>query len=126
MIASDERYLMMKNGTFFSTGNHPVETLLPMYHFDEACFEIDIATLSGNPVKFEMWAMPNEDAVVPATFKKYSEQLKKPFKLSTLLEQQLGADSPYVAVFIPGGHGVLNDIPESLEVKKSSKMGIGQ
>lgn len=124
MIASDERYLMMKNGKFFSTGNHPVEALLPMYHLDEAGFEIDIATLSGNPVKFEMWAMPNEDEVVPATFKKYSEQLKKPFKLSKLLEQNLGADSPYVGVFIPGGHGVLNDIPESLEVKKVLKWAL--
>lgn len=124
MIASDERYLMMKNGKFFSTGNHPVEALLPMYHLDEAGFEIDIATLSGNPVKFEMWAMANEDEVVPATFKKYSEQLKKPFKLSKLLEQNLGADSPYVGVFIPGGHGVLNDIPESLEVKKVLKWAL--
>lgn len=48
MVASDERYLLMKNGKFFSTGNHPVETLLPMYHLDRAGFDIDIATLSGN------------------------------------------------------------------------------
>ncbi len=32
MIATDERYLLMQNGTMFSTGNHPVEMLLPMYH----------------------------------------------------------------------------------------------
>ena len=32
MIASDERYLQMSNGKYFSTGNHPVETLLPMLH----------------------------------------------------------------------------------------------
>ncbi|WP_298987759.1 hypothetical protein [uncultured Campylobacter sp.] len=33
IIAADERYLLMDNGTFFSTGNHPVETLVPMYHW---------------------------------------------------------------------------------------------
>ncbi|MDH8270763.1 protein deglycase HchA, partial [Klebsiella pneumoniae] len=50
MLCTDERYLQMDNGSFFSTGNHPVETLLPMYHLDKAGFSFDIATLSGNPV----------------------------------------------------------------------------
>jgi len=58
MIAADERYLLMGNGTMFSTGNHPVEMLLPMYHLDRAGFEIDVATLSGNPAKLELWAFP--------------------------------------------------------------------
>ncbi len=49
MIATDERYIQMQNGKFFSTGNHPVEMLLPMFHLDNAGFEIDVATLSGNP-----------------------------------------------------------------------------
>ena len=30
VILSDERYLAMENGKLFSTGNHPVETLVPM------------------------------------------------------------------------------------------------
>ncbi len=47
MIATDERYIQMQNGKFFSTGNHPVEMLLPMFHLDNAGFEIDVATLSG-------------------------------------------------------------------------------
>ncbi|CAD9197046.1 Protein deglycase HchA [Acinetobacter bohemicus] len=59
-----------------------------MYHLDRAGFDIDIATLSGNPVKLEMWAMPNEDAVVPATFQKYSAQFKKPLKLADVLKIQ--------------------------------------
>ena len=43
MVATDERYLQMQNGKFFSTGNHPVETLLPMLHIHKAGFEIDVA-----------------------------------------------------------------------------------
>ena len=43
MVAADERYLQMQNGKFFSTGNHPVETLLPMLHIHKAGFEIDVA-----------------------------------------------------------------------------------
>ena len=71
MVCSDERYVQMKNGKFFSTGNHPVETLLPMLHIDKAGFEIDVSTLSGNFAKLEMFAMPNEDKEVMAIYNKY-------------------------------------------------------
>lgn len=119
MIATDERYLLMENGTFFSTGNHPVEMLLPMHHMDQAGFPIDVATLSGNPAKLEMWAMPSEDVAVRSTYQKYLPQLKRPLKLSDVLKTSLGSDSPYIGVFIPGGHGVLLGIPHSEEVKQA-------
>lgn len=118
MIATDERYILMQNEKFFSTGNHPVEMLLPVFHLDNAGFEFDIATLSGNPVKLEMWAMPHEEKVVVDTYAKYTEQLKNPLKLDDILENALSKDSPYAGVFIPGGHGVLAKIPESKSVKK--------
>lgn len=117
MIATDERYILMQNEKFFSTGNHPVEMLLPMFHLDNAGFEFDVATLSGNPVKLEMWAMPSEDKTVLDTYNKYLEQLKKPVKLADNLQDVIAENSPYAGVFIPGGHGVLAKIPESLEVK---------
>ena len=117
MIATDERYLLMQNGTMFSTGNHPVEMLLPMYHLDKAGFEFDIATLSGNPVKLELWALPKEDEAVQSVYRKYTDKLKKPLKLSDVVEKKLGDDSDYIAVFIPGGHGALIGIPHSLDVK---------
>jgi D-lactate dehydratase / protein deglycase len=118
MIATDERYLLMQNGTFFSTGNHPVEMLLPMYHLDQAGFPIDVVTLSGNPVKLELWAMPKEDEAVQSVYQKYLPQLKQPRKLSDVLRSALGQDSPYIAAFVPGGHGALLGIPYSEDVKK--------
>lgn len=113
MIGADERYLLTDNGTFFSTGNHPVETLLPMYHLDKAGFAFDVATVSGNPVKFEYWAMPSKDEEVQGFFAKYHPQFKQPLTLSTVIAQ--GLDN-YAAIFIPGGHGALIDIPESKDV----------
>ncbi|MFI7968411.1 protein deglycase HchA, partial [Acinetobacter baumannii] len=95
------------------TGNHPVEMLLPMFHLDNAGFEIDVATLSGNPAKLEMWAMPKQEQVVLDTFQKYADKLKNPLKLADILENVVGENSPYAAVFIPGGHGVLAKIPHS-------------
>lgn len=118
VIGADERYLMTDNGAFFSTGNHPVETLLPMYHLDKAGFTFDIATVSGNPVKFEFWAMPSEDEEVKGLFTKYHQQFKQPKKLSDVVEQGLGDDSDYIAVFIPGGHGALIGLPASPDVRK--------
>lgn len=117
MIASDERYLLMANGTMFSTGNHPVEMLLPMYHLDSAGFEIEIATLSGNPVKLELWAMPHEDEAVQRVYNKYLEKLRAPKKLSDIVENELNGESDYIGLFIPGGHGALIGIPHSLDVK---------
>ena len=117
LVATDERYLLMQNGTMFSTGNHPVEMLLPMYHMDKAGFEFDVATLSGNPVKLELWALPKEDRAVQSVYNKYLGKLKSPLKLSDVIEKNLGGDSDYLAVFIPGGHGALVGIPNSLDVK---------
>ncbi len=113
MIGADERYLLTDNGTFFSTGNHPVETLLPMYHLDQAGFAFDVVTLSGNPVKFEYWAMPSEDQEVQRFFAKYHPQFKQPLTLSTVIAQ--GLDN-YAAIFVPGGHGALINIPQSKDV----------
>lgn len=116
MVGADERYLLTDNGTMFSTGNHPVETLLPMYHLDRAGFGFGVATLSGNPVKFEHWAMPSEDEAVKGLFAKYRDQFKKPLKLADVIDNGLDA-ADYIAVFIPGGHGALIGLPESKDVK---------
>lgn len=118
VIGADERYLKMENGALFSTGNHPVETLLPMYHLHKAGFEFDIATVSGNPVKFEFWAMPKEDEAITGLHKAYLDRFQSPLKLSDVVSG-LGPDSRYAAVFIPGGHGPLAGLPFSADVAKA-------
>lgn len=110
LIGTDERYLKMENGTLFSTGNHPVETLVPMYHLHKAGFEFDVATVSGNPVKFEFWAMPKDDKAITGLHEAYLDQFQNPLKLSDVVAG-LGLDSDYIAVFIPGGHGPLAGLP---------------
>jgi molecular chaperone Hsp31 and glyoxalase 3 len=123
MIGADERYLLMNNGTMFSTGNHPLEMLLPMYHMTKAGFRFDVATVSGNPVKLELWAFPEQDKEVQSIYQQYLAQLKKPLKLSDVIRDSLGRDSKYIAVFIPGGHGAVADIGihHSEEVKQVLK-----
>lgn len=118
VVAADERYLLMKNGKMFSTGNHPVETLLPMLHMHEAGFELDVVTLSGNPVKFEMWAMPKEDEAVKGIYEEYLAKFKQPKKLADVLSEVTKEDSGYLGVFIPGGHAALIGLPNSIDLQK--------
>ncbi len=119
LIATQERYLEMAGGEFFSTGNHPVELLLPLLHIDAAGFDVDVATLSGEPVKLEMWAFPKKDDAVKAIYSKYREKLRRPLVLHNLWGKDgFAADTPYIGVFIPGGHGVMNGIPFSPTVGK--------
>ncbi|TDZ42486.1 Molecular chaperone Hsp31 and glyoxalase 3 [Mycobacteroides franklinii] len=51
--------------------------------------------------------MPREDQAVLDTYSELSAKLKKPQKLSHVIADALGRDSNYLAVFTPGGHGVL-------------------
>ena len=115
VIGTDERYLKMDNGTLFSTGNHPVETLVPMYHLHQAGFAFDIATPSGNPMKFEFWAMPKDDEAITGFHQLLLDQFQNPLRLSDGVDG-LGTNRDYAAVFIPGGHGPLIELPFSDDV----------
>jgi molecular chaperone Hsp31 and glyoxalase 3 len=94
----------MKNGKMFSTGNHPIEALVPMLHLKNAGFNFEIVTLTGKPVIFEMWAFPNKDKEVKALYDEYKEHFEKPQKLQGFINSLLKEASSYAAVFIPGGH----------------------
>ena len=116
VICTEEKNLKMKNGTYFSTGNHPVESLLPMLHLKNAGFEFDIATLSGKPAIFEMWAFPKKDEYVKAIYNEYKTNFDKPISLSDFINTSLEQSDRYAAVFIPGGHGAMIGIPEDRNV----------
>jgi molecular chaperone Hsp31 and glyoxalase 3 len=74
MVCTEERNMTMANGKKFSTGNHPVEMLVPMLHFKNAGFDIDIFTPTGKSVKIEMWAMPEKGENLKTIYSEYKEQ----------------------------------------------------
>jgi molecular chaperone Hsp31 and glyoxalase 3 len=96
----------MKNDKVFSTGNHPVEMLVPMLHFRDAGFTFDIATASGGPVKLEMWAYPTKDENVKSLHEDIKSMMEAPKKLSDITSLD-----DYSAIFIPGGHGCMINLP---------------
>ena len=118
VIFTEQKNLEMKNGKLFSTGNHPIEALVPMLHLKNAGFDFEIATPSGKPVVFEMWAFPEEDDNVTAIYNEYKSRFEKPKKVTEFIANSFANDSSYAAVFIPGGHGAMIGLPEDKNVGK--------
>jgi len=116
VICTEEKNLKMKNGKLFSTGNHPVESLVPMLHLRNAGFEFEIATPTGKPVIFEMWAFPEKDEQVKGIYQDYKAKFKKPLSLTDFISRSFNQSEKYAAVFIPGGHGAMIGIPEDKNV----------
>ncbi len=118
VIFTEQKDLEMKNGKLFSTGNHPIEALLPMLHLQNAGFEFDIVTPTGKPVVFEMWAFPEEDEHVKSIYEKYKSNFEQPKKLTDFINTSFDNTDEYAAVFVPGGHGAMIGIPEDRNVGK--------
>jgi molecular chaperone Hsp31 and glyoxalase 3 len=118
VLFTEEKNMKMKNGKLFSTGNHPVEALLPMLHLNHAGFEFDIVTPTGKPVVFEMWAFPKRDENVKRIYQKHQHHFEKPKKLTDFIEHSFDDAASYAAIFIPGGHGAMIGIPQDKNVGK--------
>jgi molecular chaperone Hsp31 and glyoxalase 3 len=118
MICTEERNMTMANGKKFSTGNHPVEMGLPMLHLINAGFEIDVVTPTGAPVAIEMWAMPADDADVQQLYRDYADAFQNPGNLADFVANDMADGAPYVAVYVPGGHGAMLGLPDSTDMTK--------
>ena len=111
VICTDDGKLKMKNDKVFNSGNHPVEMFVPMLHFRDAGFTFDIATVSGGPVVLEKWAYPTKDEHVKSLHDSVRSRMRNPKKLSDI--ENLDG---YAAIFIPGGHGAMVNLPGSKDL----------
>jgi molecular chaperone Hsp31 and glyoxalase 3 len=118
MICTEQKNMTMANGKKFSTGNHPVEILLPILHLKNAGFEVDVITPNGKPVVIEQWAMPEDDEQVKAVYSEFKKKFENPGSLSDFVADTMNESSDYAAIFIPGGHGAMLGLPENKDVNK--------
>ena len=118
MVCTEERNMTMANGKKFSTGNHPVEMMLPILHLKNAGFDVEVVTPTGKSAKVEEWAMPDGDKNVKAIYSEFKGKLEKPGKLSEFVRTSMTDSSEYVGVFIPGGHGAMLGLPENKDLNK--------
>ena len=118
VIFTEQKNMKMQNGKLFSTGNHPIEALLPMLHLKNAGFDFEIATPTGKPVVFEMWAFPDKDEHVKSIYNELKSSFEKPIKLADFIDSSFSEAASYAAVFVPGGHGSMLGIPQDENVGK--------
>ena len=118
MVCTEERYMTMANGEKFSTGNHPVEMLLPVLHLRNAGFEVDIVTPTGKSAKIEMWAMPEEDKNVQKIYTEFKSKFENPGSLANFVQNSMSTSEDYIAVMIPGGHGAMLGLPDNKDLNK--------
>lgn len=113
VICTQDRYFKMTNGNLFSTGNNVQETSVPLMHLVEAGFDFDVATPTGEPAILEDWSVPRNDLNVLAFMKSHEEKFKNPVSIQKIVTTgSLNESSPYIAAFLPGGHGSMVGLPE--------------
>lgn len=111
VVCTDDGKLAMANGKVFNTGNHPVEMLVPMIHMKKAGFSFDLVTISGSAVVLEEWAYPTADKEVIELHDSIRDMMESPKKVSDIKSLD-----GYCAVFIPGGHGAMVNLPYSADL----------
>lgn len=117
VLCTQERYLTMANGAAFSTGHNVQETAVPLMHLQNAGFAFDVVTPTGAPAILEEWSVPRKDAAVLAFMETHRGKFQQPLSLAALVaEGRLSDDSPYVALFLPGGHGAMVGLPDDENV----------
>lgn len=116
MICTEEQNMTMANGKKFSTGNHPVEILLPVLHIQNAGFEVEVVTPTGKPAVIEMWAMPEDDAAVKKIYEAFKPKFEQPGSLADFVNNTMQNSTDYAAIFIPGGHGAMLGLPENKDL----------
>ena len=118
MAASSIKILMIVTSqATMGTSNHPTgvwleELTTPYYAFSDQNVEVDIASIQGGQIPVD----PNSEQPFgknPASVERF---LKDPVAIakvkSSLKIDQLSAQS-YDAIFLPGGHGTMWDLPTS-------------
>lgn len=89
MVCTERQYMTMANDKKFKTGNHPVEMMVPLLHFKKAGFTVDVFTPTGEAVKVEQWAMPEDDDDVKKIYAEYESKLNSPKSIADFVKNDM-------------------------------------
>ncbi len=123
MVCTERQYMNMVNDKRFETGNHPVEMMVPLLHFKKAGFEVDVFTPTGESVKVEQWAMPDNDDDVKQIYSDYESKLNSPNSIADFVKNDMANSDDYAAIFIPGGHGAMLGLPDDYNLGELLRWG---
>ena len=123
MVCTERQYMTMANDKKFKTGNHPVEMMVPLLHFKKAGFTVDVFTPTGEAVKVEQWAMPEDDDDVKKIYAEYESKLNSPKSIADFVKNDMENSEDYAAIFIHGGHGAMLGLPEDYNLGELLRWG---
>lgn len=130
MVITSAKELSLKGGGKHVTGAWAEEFAAPYKRLKEEGYAIDIATIGGNPVTFDPLSLNpeflkslNMDPKIAKKcikiIKKARRKLQSPLKLEELVKNQKWENiKRYKGIFIPGGHGVMEDLAGSTAMGK--------
>lgn len=108
----------------FNSGHNVTKVFIPLLHFTKGGFDVEFATESGSAVVVEEWGMPksaeqrksglptSEDELILKLHKELRPKILAPLQLANVDIEQ------YVGLFLPGGHGAMVNLPDSVNLGK--------
>lgn len=99
------------------TGVWLEEFTTPYYAFVDAGYEVDVASIQGGVVPIDPKSV-SADAEKPASVQRYLKDDKTQKLIATSLKIDGVDGKKYAAVFLPGGHGTMWDLPASKPLAK--------
>ncbi len=102
-----------------ATGFYYEELAAPYWAFTDAGFEVAIASVQGGPGAHDPSSLKADEAARPATIRRFLADPAAMAKLADTLPVGAAAHPAlHDGVFLPGGHGAMWDLPESLELAR--------
>ncbi len=99
------------------TGIWAEEVIVPYMLFSEAGYQIDIASPLGGQAPFDPGSIKPVGQNNPTVERFLADAVAQTKVKQTLRVSEVHVQ-PYAAVFFPGGHGAMWDLPESADVKR--------
>jgi putative intracellular protease/amidase len=88
------------------------ELSTPYYAFIDAGVEVDLASINGGPVPIDPGSQAPEGQN-PASVERFLKDKAAMAKLQASTSVDTVTDTQYAAIFLPGGHGTMWDLPGS-------------
>ncbi|MDX1710824.1 MAG: type 1 glutamine amidotransferase domain-containing protein [Rhodovibrionaceae bacterium] len=100
------------------TGFHWEELTTPYYAFEDKGYSVDFASPQGGEPPYDPGSLKDEERERPQSVRKFlgDDQAKQKLKASKPLDEVSMDD--FAAVYLPGGHGTMWDLPYNRELNR--------
>jgi len=114
--------IVLTSHAMAGSADHPTgvwleEFTTPYYAFVEAGVEVDVASIQGGRVPIDPGSVLPEGKNPPSVERFLDDPVARA-KIEASIALESVSSAPYAAVFLPGGHGTMWDLPTSEQLAK--------